>query len=204
MQRAVDKAKADRDRVAKKAARADKKAAKLREQVRQMRADAARNGVDLNALQTEEQVRAAAAAAVAKTKAEAARKAEANAGRPTSVLMAEHITANTHRSPHYIVTRSDVRPRSADKLAGDVILGLDTRYADPSRNNLPTGPFLRPTHEVVAGQRTGQPLQTQYRRTGPAQTRTVSPQATTRNPLYRPWGSAEGQLGGVKLTGGGR
>lgn len=199
MRRAIEKTQAQRARDEKKLKRDEREVARLREQVRQIKANAAQHGVDLNALPTKEQARAAA-------KAEAERKATTSDRRQTAERMAEAISANTFRAPRHVPMRADQPLRSADRLAHEVVLGLDDLYADPSRNALPTGPFLRPTREVVAGQRIGQPLQPQWR-TGPAQTRTVSPQATARPSMARPWGAAPGQLGGVKLTdtrGGGR
>jgi len=202
MQRAIDKAKVQRAREEQKLKQADKKAARLREQVRQIEVNAARHGVDLNTLPTKKQARADKAAA----ERTAAAAAAEHRSKSTAERMADDINSVPRYGPRYLTMRSDVRPRSADKMTGDIVLGLDDRYADPSRNTLPSGPFLRPTHEVMAGQHPGQSAQPQYR--PPAQTRVVSPQATTRTPLHRPWGSAPGQLGGMKLKdpqrGGGR
>lgn len=191
MQRAVNEAKAERDQTEQKLNRDKKKATELREQVRQMKADAARHGVDLDTLPTKKQQRAAAEAAKAAADAESQRESEAANRRSTAERMAEHLTADRGPLDGAPSVKHRYPARSADRIAlgllDDALIG---RHADPSRNVLPVDPFLKPTHEVIAGQ-------AQYRHA--AQTRTVPPQAT-RHPLHRPWGAAPGQLGGVKLT----
>lgn len=195
---AMLKAKAKRDQAAAEVRAAELEPARLSEKVRQTEAEAAANGVDLNALPSKQEIKerkqAAQRAAAAKRERKAA---EAEKRKPTAQRIGEHLAENpvipllppllARRIPH----------SSAERMAAHLFEdGQLDRQADPSRNALPTGPFLRPTREVVnQPQWRGQGV----RRVG--QQRSTIPQ-TARSSLYKPWGSAPGQLAGVRQKAG--
>jgi hypothetical protein len=206
----MQKAKAQRDKLAAEANAAEVTARRLAEKIRIVEEEAKANGVDLTKLPTKAELKAQKQAREQAVEAKRERKAaEADKRKPTAQRMAEALAANPviPLQPPLVARR--IPRTSAERMAAhlfeDGVLG---QQADPSRNVQPTSPFLLSTAEVLAGQRvqgrTAPTDQPQYRRPvgqqrtqAPAQARVAAMPQTARNPLHRPWGSAPGQLTGV-------